>query len=223
MNSTVDAFNVHGNYGVLNIDRPHVINTSYSYDFGSSYHGNPVLGGAINGWTISGTTTWQAGANLQAHTSQNLNLSLQDALGNGLTTRTYYGTNVGAILPTHTCNPTSGLSGHEQINLDCLSAPAIGDYGNQQLPYVSGPAYFNQDLAVHKNFNITERQKVEFRLSAFNLFNHPLWAFSGGNLLSLSLKESGSSWAPNGLPNNWGQVDTKSGSRVLQIGMKYSF
>jgi hypothetical protein len=55
-------------------------------------------------------------------------------------------------------------------------------------------------------------RRVEFRLSAFHLFNHPLWAFSGGNLLSLAGRESGSSWAPNQLPSNWGQVDTKSGS-----------
>lgn len=33
---------------------------------------------------------------------------------------------------------------------------------------------------MHKSFAITERQKVEFRLSAFNLFNHSLiWAFGG--------------------------------------------
>jgi len=78
-------------------------------------------------------------------------------------------------------------------------------------------------LAQHGDPLQPERQKVEFRLSAFNLCNHPLWAFSGGNLLNLSLKQSGSSWVPNGLPSKWGQVDTKSGSRILQIGMKYSF
>lgn len=223
VNSTVDPFTVHGNYGVLNIDRPHVINTSYTYQFGNPYHGNAGLRGVINGWAVSGTTTWQSGANLQALTSQNLNLSLQDADGNGLTTRSYYGTNVGVILPTSSCDPSSGLSGNEKINLSCLSAPAIGAYGDRQLPYVSGPSYFNQDLALHKGFAISERQNVEFRLSAFNLFNHPLWAFSGGNLLNLSLKQSGASWTPNGLASNWGQVDTKSGSRIVQLGVKYTF
>ncbi len=72
INSTVDAFTVHGNYGVLNIDRPHVVNTSYSYDLGRFYAGDSkLLGGTVNGWTISGTTTWQAGGNLQANDSQN--------------------------------------------------------------------------------------------------------------------------------------------------------
>jgi hypothetical protein len=40
-------------------------------------------------------------------------------------------------------------------------------------------------LAVHKSFAITERQKVEFRVSAFNLFNHPLSASSGWEPLKL--------------------------------------
>jgi hypothetical protein len=58
INSTVDAFTVHGNYGVLNIDRPQVINTSYAYDIGNVYHGDhKVIGGAANGWTVSGVTT----------------------------------------------------------------------------------------------------------------------------------------------------------------------
>jgi hypothetical protein len=223
VNSTVDAFTVHGNYGVLNIDRPHVINTSYSYDFGNPYHGSAALRGVVNGWTISGTTTWQAGANLQAnYSSQNLGLSLQDANGNSISTRTFYGTNVGLIQPAFTCNPGGGLGDHQQINVSCLSAPAIGDYGQRVVP-ASGPAYFNQDLAFHKNFAITERQKVEFRLSAFNLFNHPLWALNWGNMGSLPLKQSGSTWALNNVSSDYGQVTTKTECRRIQLGLKYTF
>jgi hypothetical protein len=60
VNKTIDPFTVHGNYGVLNIDRPHVISTSYSYDIGNPYKGSKVLEGVTNGWTVSGITTWQA-------------------------------------------------------------------------------------------------------------------------------------------------------------------
>jgi hypothetical protein len=40
-----------------------------------------------------------------------------------------------------------------------------------------GPAYFDSDLGIYKNFNITERQKVQFRVSATNWLNHPLRQF----------------------------------------------
>ena len=32
-----------------------------------------------------------------------------------------------------------------------------------------------------KNFVITERVKAQFRMDAFNVFNHPVYAFSGNN------------------------------------------
>ncbi len=225
VNSTVDAFTVHGNYGVLNIDRPHVINTSYSYEIGKVYRtDNKFLAGAANGWIVSGTTTWQSGGNLQAMFSQNLGMTLEDSTGATLSTKTYYGTNVGEILPVDTCDPGSGGSGRSYINLKCLTAPAIEAYGDRQLPYLSGPAYFNQDLAIHKNFSITERQKVEFRFSAFNLFNHPLWGFSGNGQVNLAFKQNaGSTWSPNGLSSTWGQVDTKNVNRVIELGVKYTF
>ena len=39
------------------------------------------------------------------------------------------------------------------------------------------PAYFDSDLALFKNFQITERQKLQFRISAVNFLNHPLRQF----------------------------------------------
>jgi hypothetical protein len=44
-------------------------------------------------------------------------------------------------------------------------------------PYMRGPAYFDSDLALFKNFQITERQKLQFRISAVNFLNHPLSQF----------------------------------------------
>ena len=43
-----------------------------------------------------------------------------------------------------------------------------------------GPAYFDSDLALFKNFQITERQKLQFRISAVNFLNHPLPQFGFG-------------------------------------------
>jgi hypothetical protein len=202
LSSTMDAFNVHGNYGILNISRPHVINTSYAFDLGKLYHGETkVLGGFANGWTISGITTWQAGGNLQA-------ISNNPSLGLNASTLTYFGTNVGMVLPITTCDPASGLNAQQFIKTSCLAAPAVGQQGDRTIA-ANGPAYFNSDLAVYKTFHIYERHKVEFRFSAFNFLNHPIWGFNNiGGAISIG---------------NSGKADTKSGYRNIELGLKYSF
>jgi hypothetical protein len=223
-NASVDPFTVHGNYGVLSIDRPHVINMSYSYDIGNHFKGNAFLAGALDGWTVSGITTFQSGGNLQSgYGIQNLGLSLSDASNASVTTRTYYGTNVGVILPVYTCDPGANLSSQQYLNVNCITAPAIGSYGDRQAPYLSGPGYFNQDFAVRKTFSITERQKVQFRLSGSNIFNHPN-AILGGLGSGLNFKETASGgWVQNGIGASYGKSTQKDGSRLFMLGLKYTF
>lgn len=232
INSTVDAFNVRGNYGILNIDRPQVINTSYAYDIGKVYRGDHrLISGTVNGWTISGTTTWQSGGNLQAQDTQNLGLTiLNTAKNESLTSSTYFGTNANQILPIMTCNPRSGLHSRQLLNLSCFSAPAVGHQGLRQFPYLAGPAYDNSDLTIYKTFRIVGQQNVQFRASAFNFLNHPLGGFSTSNDITLKYATNdGTTFTPNvasGLPAGytWGTLDTKSGSaRVMELSLKYSF
>lgn len=232
INSTVDAFNVHGNYGVLNIDRPNVINTSYAYDFGKLYRGDlPVVGSVTNGWTISGTTTWQSGGNLQAQDTQNLGLTILNTTTNEtLTSKTYFGTDADEILPVATCNPKGGPASQQLLKLSCFSAPAIGQQGIRQFPYLSGPSYSNSDLTIYKTFGITDKQHLQFRLSAFNFLNHALWGFSTTNDITLKYATAdGKTFTPNvasGLSSGytWGTMDGKSGSpRIVELSLKYSF
>lgn len=249
--STLDAFTVHGNYGVLAIDRPQVFNASYAYSLGNLYHGGQKLvSGSANGWTISGITTFQTGGNLQSNSSQNLGLSLekQDASGNdieALTTKSYFGTDADSILPITTCNPKNGLQSLQEVNLSCFSAPVIGTQGVRQIsPYLSGPIYTDSDLTVYKTFNITERQNVQFRASAFDFMNHSLWGFSGNNLLTLKYgtQDGGHTFYTNssilgvnatggcGADSDvWGCMNQKSPysgagyARIVELSLKYNF
>jgi hypothetical protein len=243
VNSTVDAFSVHGNYGILNIDRPQVLNTSYAYSMGTFIHDNDgarkLLAGAANGWTVSGITTWQAGGNLQAEDVQNLGLSIYDTTRNEyLTSNSYFGTPSQSILPVATCNPRSGLSAHQLANLSCFSAPTLGHQGMRQIhPYLSGPSYEDSDLTVYKSFHIHEAQQVQFRASAFNFLNHSLWGFSSANDVTLKYDTAnhGQTFATNntvlGLASGytWGTQDTRTAyspagyNRIVELSLKYLF
>jgi hypothetical protein len=183
--------------------------------------GSRLLGGAINNWTLSGTTTWQAGGNLQANSSQNLGLTVKDTTNNETVSGlSYYGTPKEMILPDSKCNLLASK---------CLAPPALGHFGQRQLGYLSGPSYFNSDLTVYKTFHVWEKQSVEFRASAFNFLNHPLWKYSSNSLITPTFSTSdrvnfvntSESNIPTG--TTWGKVDTKTGRRLGELSVKYNF
>ena len=57
--------------------------------------------------------------------------------------------------------------------------------GATMLPVVYGPAFFNSDLGLFKNFTITEGKQLQFRANAYNFLNHPLWSFPANQNLTL--------------------------------------
>ncbi len=53
----------------------------------------------------------------------------------------------------------------------------VGQNGPTLLPAIYGPAFFNSDLGLFKNFQIKESMKAPFRIQAYNFLNHPNWSF----------------------------------------------
>jgi hypothetical protein len=217
-----DPFVLRNNYGITSFDRPYVFNTSYAYNFGRVYHGDShLLNGVSNGWTLSGITTWQSGGNLQATNSPNFGLGIT-----GLSQATYFGTSASkTIQPVLTCDAGANLKPNQRVNESCFAAPAIGTNGPANYPYFRNADFFDTDLAAYKSFHVTERQVVQFRLSAFNWVNHPLPQFSGGNQLQLHYNAD---LTPNTSSNSptLGFLDTKAGghtARILEVALKYSF
>ncbi|HCT60149.1 MAG TPA: hypothetical protein DGA22_04630 [Acidobacterium sp.] len=247
-----DAFSVRRNYGYASTTRRHVFNFSGSYTFQRPYKGeNHWLRGAANGWTISNITTWQAGGFLQTQATPNFGLTLQygdyngapiskknplpnGATGNSLSQATYYGTNSTVdIMPEVTCNPASGTANNQRIKYSCFTPPKVGQYGPRDYPYTMA-AYFDSDMSLYKNFHVVRSQTLEFRIQAFNWLNHPLPEYSASSQLALHYTDAygtsnfgtSASQYPNGNPNNFGVMDTKSGQpnqRTLELSVKYMF
>ncbi|MGI4827248.1 MAG: carboxypeptidase regulatory-like domain-containing protein [Janthinobacterium lividum] len=224
LGTTLDAFNIRNNYGVLNIDRPHVVNTSYAFALGTPIHHNLVAGGALNGWTLSGLTTWQAGGNLQANTSQNLGLTIDNTtLGHNIGSSTYYGTPFNTVLPVLTCNPNANLKLYQHVNLSCFTAPQIGQVGIGQAPYISLPAFFDTDLGIFKSFHIREHQALEIRGEAFNFLNHPLPGYANTGLITLNLTTTNNNTFTPVANANAGVTDAKYTQRTMLLAAKYTF
>jgi hypothetical protein len=87
------------------------------------------------------------------------------------------------------------------------------------MPYLGGPAYYNSDLALSKNFKVTERQSLQFKFQAFNFINHALWSF-GNKDNNLLLKYNADGTLQN---SNFGIATQRYGHRTMQFEARYSF
>jgi outer membrane receptor protein involved in Fe transport len=53
-----------------------------------------------------------------------------------------------------------------------FSAPCLGCVSNLRRNTFLGPGYWNADVSLFKNFRLSERFNLQFRVEAFNVFNH---------------------------------------------------
>jgi hypothetical protein len=131
------------------------------------------------------------------------------------------------LLPVLTCNPKSNLKSGYYFNPNCFTPPQPGQVGNIIWPYIHGPALFNSDLSLFKNFRIREKQKVQLRFEAFNFLNHPLPEFdaTGGNS-DVSLKfanSAGNLTTTNQNADTTGKPLFTVNRRVIEFAIKYNF
>jgi hypothetical protein len=134
------------------------------------------------------------------------------------------GTNAVQLNPIVTCDPLKGLSSHQYVNGDCFAAPStVGQNGPTLLPVAYGPGYFNSDLALFKNFSITESKRVQFRIQAYNFLNHPLYSFPDSGNLTLQFKQDATTGAITQSNANFGKTTVKNGARVVELAVKFFF
>ena len=102
-----------------------------------------------------------------------------------------------------------------------FSLPACGQIGNVGRNSYRGPRGFYSDMALAKTFTITERYKAQFRFDAYNVFNHPVLAFSStqGNTC---IDCGGDSGRISDIENN-NSPGSPSGMRQLQFGVRFLF
>jgi hypothetical protein len=237
VSASLDPFDLSQNYGVQPGDRRQLFNASYSVELGSPLRGNRIVRGVVNGWQLSGITSWESGANLtyNSGTGNRFNMQLNGAIipgsisavnpnGISINNQSILGTNAIQLNPLVTCNPTANLGPHQFVNGSCFTpSTQVGVNGPTLLPAVYGPAFFNSDLGIFKNFQITESKKLQFRFQAYNFLNHPLWSFPNSNNLTLQFSQAAGGGPITQTNSNFGTTTFKQGGRVLQIVAKFYF
>jgi hypothetical protein len=165
-------------WGVLPFDRTHVFNASYNYTlpkFARGSFDNKVTRGVLNGWQMSGITTFQSGTPLRLRFSGDILQGNQSVAWYGTDAFNVQGQSLGAVTPVYLRDPSvkgnSGV-GDRLLDINALAIPTFPNSGPSQPPfYLRTPSRSNFDVSFFKNFNFSETKKFQFRTGFFNIFN----------------------------------------------------
>jgi hypothetical protein len=223
-------------------DLTHAFKANFTYALpigkGHRLFGSPsrALGLLVNGWQTGSIFTWQSGAPFSIVSqyatfnrggSRSINNTAIATLTHGQISGdigvfkqpngVVYLINPKLISPDGTGAPSSPqLGGCTPAVTGGFCNPQPGEVGNLQLYAFNAPSYFAWNMTASKNFDITEKVKLNFRTDAFNLTNHPVFAvpldsFSGNANFNINDPTFGQS------------TRTISAPRVLQMQLQLTF
>ncbi len=175
-------------YGNTYMNVPQVFNFSYIYDLPWLQNARGWKGLAFGGWQYTGMTSVQSGFSL--------NPGLSVAFP-GLATR-----------PDRVSGSVTGPKTAQQwFNTSAFAAAPFGYFGNASPGSIYGPAMVDYDMGLYKDFHINERNMIEFRAEAFNIFNRTNY--------------SGVQTAVGA--GNYGQITSALDPRILEFSLRYQF
>ncbi len=225
------AYNYDSNYfaadpkiawGPVDFNRNHVwvFNTVYELPFGKGKHflgdSGKVMDFVVGGWQVSNTTNWSSGLPWtpsfgECGPEQDVGICRPNK-GDGS-----FKLGTGSFDPiTHTVayfTPVANIV----TSPGAFSDPGDGQLGNIGRNSFHGPSGFYSDMSAVKKFQITERLNAQFRVDAFNVFNHPVYAFSANNGASTCIDCQG---------GNNGKITSLEGGtsmRQLQFAVRFDF
>jgi hypothetical protein len=206
------VFNRHADWG------PCVSDTRYNFNltgvaqsaFNTSH---AFVNHLINNWTLAPLMHASTGQPLLITSGKDNSLT---GLGNDRPDQVL--SNTGAANPI--CSSSAICV--QWINPAAFVQNPTGTYGNVGRNALRGPGNFSFDVALSRNFRLTERLTLQARGEAFNILNHtnfvgafaPAGQEAGANYGTLSTNLSAS---------NFGQITGAYDPRILQFAMKLVF
>ncbi|HEY6401591.1 MAG TPA: hypothetical protein VI479_09290, partial [Blastocatellia bacterium] len=203
---------------VADFHRKHRFTVTYVWNVPGPTKG--LLSYPLGGWRISGITTFQSGAPYSLANGSDRN---NDGLSND---RPDIG-NPNAPVNTRAVIATSCSTGYRNRDTNtCVTPNDVRWIQGRGLPNsatVGRNTLFtegvnNFDMNILKNFSITESKTLEFRLEAFNIFNHPQYtAIPEANVVNTAEPTAST-------PSRFLNPDyTNAGTRTMRMQLKFIF
>ena len=190
-----------------------------------------------DGWQLSGITTYQSGTPFSVINNAGVSgIGVLDNAGvaNGVGAGSFPDVIKGASAPPFKSNVAS--FGPLLGNPNEFVAPRGLTFGDAGRNFLNNPSRLNFDMSLLKHFPIRESSELEFRVEAFNVFNHtqfrifdPNFGNTGSNVVSCygGPSYSAGAYFPGGVDCLTGNsflhpVDAHR-PRTLQLAVKLSF
>jgi len=201
-----------------NFDARHRIVFSYYWEL-PMQHYTGAVGKVINGWSLSGITTFQTGfpIRIQSVADNELMYSFDFELPG----------EPNQIAPFRTMKPqshgnyffdpnsfTENASDNSQppctagAVYGCYDPTLFGSLGNARRTVCCGPHISQTDFAILKTIPLSESRRLDFRAEFFNIFNHTQFFTPDGNTSDGS---------------KFGQVTQARDPRLIQFALKFFF
>ena len=183
-------------YGPSEFNHTSVAAFSYEYGLPGLKGANRYERGALGDWELTGILSMYSGDPLTVLSGKDNSLTGLNEDRAVLLGAAKGGAACGTAAPcVNFLNPSSfGLN-------------AAGTYGNVGKGEFTGPNYIDWDMGLFKNFNLTERFKLQFRAEFFNTFNR-------ANFL-----DPGTSVSAAG----FGSIKSANAPRIGQLALKLNF
>jgi hypothetical protein len=234
---SVPGFGIHYDYSLANFDVRNVFHFTGSYELpfgkGKKFMGSPsgVGNAVVGGWSLVWATTLQGGQpqKYDCPTSVTSGTNCTDMLVRGQNPTP--GIHIAANGNPVQLNPAAftqpcvlGASGPIAGSpAGCVPETGLDILGGPGRTTVSGPGFHRLDLSVFKDFQLSERFKLQFRTEMFNIFNHPNFnapGFGGNGVVAIG-------GSGNFTSSNFGQIgstrDAPYDPRQIQLALKLYF
>ena len=119
------------------------------------------------------------------------------------------------------------VAGGRRINPNAFTAPPAGQVGNAPRNFLRGFGAWQEDVAVRREFLLSERFRLQFRGEFFNIFNHPNFANPATVLtrpyFGVSTSMLGRSLGSGGTAGGFAPLYQIGGPRSIQLALKLQF
>ncbi|HTC34981.1 MAG TPA: carboxypeptidase regulatory-like domain-containing protein [Bryobacteraceae bacterium] len=186
----------------FDITQNFVVSYNYQVPIGRLFRANNRW---TDGWEFSGITRFSSG--LPVTLVNYGDNSLLGAEPNGINN---YGVDQPDVAPGSLNLNHNPRNGQAYFNAALFSNNALGTPGDASRRYFHGPGMANFDMAILQNVRLTESKSLQFRIEAFNVFNHA--QFFGPQAVDGNISSS-----------TFGQVVSAAPPRLVQVGAKFIF